>query len=188
MKNTKTEFRFFSIPEWKKEERYLREEHKNGWKFVKVNGLCLYHFQKCEPRDMVYQLDYNPDSTLQKDEYIQIFRDCGWEYLQNYAGYSYFRKAASEMDTAEEIFCDDTSRLDMMKRIFKGRMIPLLMIFFLVIIPQIIHQSIISTYFSSTSFSYGLMIFLLGIFVIYLGIFISFAITFWKYYKSVHKK
>ena len=57
MKNTKTEFRFFSIPEWKKEEAYLRERHKDGWAFVKVDGLGLYHFQKCEPRDIVYQLD-----------------------------------------------------------------------------------------------------------------------------------
>lgn len=183
MKNTKTELKFFSVPEWKKEEKYLRERHKNGWEFVKVNGLCLYHFQKCEPKDMVYQLDYNPDSTLQKDEYIQMFRDCGWEYLQNYVGYSYFRKAASEMDgTEEEIFCDDASRLDMMKRVFKGRMIPLLTIFFLIIIPQIIQQSLIST-----SFSHGLMVFFCVMFGVYLLMFISFAVPFWKYYKSVHR-
>lgn len=184
MNQTKTELKFFSVPEWKKEEQYLREQNKNGWEFVKVNGFCLYHFQKCEPRDMVYQLDYNPDSTLQKDEYIQMFRDCGWEYLQNYVGYSYFRKAASEMDgTEEEIFCDDASRLDMMKRVFIGRIIPLLTIFFLIIIPQIIQQSLIST-----PFSHGLMIFFCIIFAIYLGMFISFAISFWKYYVSVHKE
>lgn len=184
MKNTKTELRFFSVPEWKKEEKYLREQHKKGWKFIGVNGFCLYHFQKCEPKDMVYQLDYNPDSTLQKGEYIQMFRDCGWEYLQNYVGYSYFRKAASEMDgTEEEIFCDDASRLDMMNRVFKGRMIPLLTIFFLIIIPQIIQQSLISTHFS-----HGLMILFCIMFVIYIGIFISFAIPYWKYYKSAHKE
>lgn len=38
MKNTKTELRFFSVPQWKKEEKYLREQHRNGWKFIKVNG------------------------------------------------------------------------------------------------------------------------------------------------------
>lgn len=31
MKHTKTEIKFFSVPEWKKEEDYLREQHKNGW-------------------------------------------------------------------------------------------------------------------------------------------------------------
>lgn len=183
MKNTKTEIRFFSVPQWKKEEDYLREQHKNGWEFVRVNGFCLYHFQKCEPKDVVYQLDYNPDSMSQKSEYIQLFADCGWEYLQNYVGYSYFRKAASEMDgTQEEIFCDDASRLDMMKRVFAGRMIPLLIIFFLVIIPQIIMQIQIDA-----SFNRGLMVLFGIMFVLYLSMFVSFAIPFWKYYKSIHK-
>ena len=184
MKNTKTEIKFFSIPEWNKEEQYLREQHKNGWEFVEVNGFCQYHFKKCEPKDMVYQLDYNPDSVSQKEEYIQMFKDCGWEYLQNYVGYSYFRKAASEMDrTEEEIFCDDNSRLDMMTRVFKGRMIPLLTVFFVIIIPQIIMQSQIQSPVNK-----GLMVFFCVLLVIYLILFMAFAIPFWKYYKSVHKE
>ena len=103
---------------------------------------------------------------------------------QNYVAYSYFRKTASEMDkTEEEIFCDDASRLDMLKRVFTGRMTPLLVIFFFVIIPQIILQSQINT-----PLNHSLVILFYIAFVIYLGIFISFAIPFWKYYKSVHKK
>ena len=133
---------------------------------------------------MVYQLDYNPDSVSQKEEYIQMFNDCGWEYLQNYVGYSYFRKAASEMDgTEEEIFCDDNSRLDMMTRVFKGRMIPLLTVFFVIIIPQIIMQSQINTPANK-----GLLVFFCVLFVIYLILFMSFAIPYLKYYKSVHKE
>ena len=184
MKNTKTEIRFFSVPQWKKEEAYLREQHHNGWEFVGINGLCLYHFRKCEPKDVIYQLDYNPDSVSQKSEYTQMFSDCGWEYLQNYVGYSYFRKAASEMNgTEEEIFCDDASRLDMMKRVFTGRMIPLVVMFFSIIIPQIIMQSRVHT-----PFNYGLLVFFCVMFVVYLVMFIAFAIPYWKYYKSAHKK
>lgn len=184
MKNKKTGIRFFSVPQWKKIENYLRKQHQNGWEFVSVNGICLYHFQKCEPKDVVYQLDYHPDSISQKNEYIQIFNDCNWEYLQNYGGYSYFRKAASEMDgTEEQIFCDDASRLDMMKRVFTGRMISLFILFLFVIIPQIIMQSQMNT-----AFHRGLMVFFSIMFGVYLAMFISFAIPFWKYYKSVHKK
>lgn len=183
MNDIKTEIKVFSIPEWKKEENYLREQHKNGWEFVSVNGFCCYHFKRCEPKDVVYQLDYNPDSCDKNKEYIQMFNDCGWEYLQNYFGYSYFRKAVSEMNgTEEEIFCDDASRLEMMKRVFAGRMTTLLVVFFLIIIPQMIMQSQINT-----PANHGLMILFCVLFVIYLGMFISFAIPFWKYYKSVHK-
>lgn len=183
MKDTKTEIRWFSIAEWKKEEKYLREQHKNGWKFVKANFIGLYHFQRCEPRDVIYQLDYNPDSVTQKNEYIQLFRDCGWEYLQNFCGYSYFRKAASEMGEAEEeIFCDDASRLDMMKRVFKQRMLPLLCVFFLIIIPQIMIQSQIDG-----SVNHVLLAIFCVMLVLYLALFITFAFQFWKYYRSIHK-
>lgn len=182
MRDTKTEFRFFSIPEWKKEEKYLSERHRNGWEFVNVSLFGLYHFKKCTPRNVVYQLDYNPESITHKDEYVQMFRDCGWEYLQNYSGYSYFRKPASEMDGAEEIFCDDTSRLDMMKRVFNQRMIPLLCIFFLIIIPQIFIQS----QFDRTENRILMLIFCV-MFGLYLVLFIVFAIQFWKYFKSIHK-
>lgn len=70
----------------------------------------------------------------------------------------------------------------MMKRVFKGRMIPLLVIFFAVIVPQTITQT-----FNGISFSYGVVIALYIMFAIYIGIFISFAVSYWKYYKSIHK-
>ncbi len=183
MKDTKKELRFFSVPEWKKEEAYLTEQHKKGWKFVRVSGFCVYHFERCVPEDVVYQLDYNPDGIAHKEEYVKMFSDCGWEYLQDYVGYSYFRKSASEMDGSEEIFCDDASRFDMMKRVFRGRLIPLLVIFFLIIIPQMIHQSLIET-----PFSHGLLVVFSILFVLYLIAFISFAIPYWKYYKSAHRE
>lgn len=178
MRDVKTEFRFFTIPEWKEEEKYLREQHKNGWEFVQVDFICLYHFKKCEPKDVVYQLDYNPESVTQKSEYVQMFRDCGWEYLQNYAGYSYFRKAASEMDGAEEIFCDDDSRLDMLKRVFRHRIISLLCIFFLIIIPQIFMQS-----HMNMPQNHILLVIFCIIFCFYLAIFCTFAFQYWKYFK-----
>lgn len=44
-----------------------------------------------------------------------MFRDCGWEYVQDYMGYSYFRKPAPASERDAEIFCDDASRLEMME-------------------------------------------------------------------------
>ena len=132
----KKTFKYFTIFEYEKEQNYLRAMHQAGWKFVRVSGLCVYHFEKCVPEDVIYQLDYNRDGIAHKDEYVKMFSDCGWEYLQDYTGYSYFRKPIAEMDGEEEIFCDDASRLDMMKRVFQGRMIPLFIIFFLLILPN----------------------------------------------------
>ena len=134
---TKKEFRYFSIFNHEEEQDYLREQHKKGWKFVKVSGICMYHFEECEPEDVVYQLDFNQDEA-NKEEYLKMFADCGWEYMQEYVGYSYFRKPVNEMKEEEEIFCDDSSRLEMLTRVYKGRLLPLLVIFSACLMPQFV--------------------------------------------------
>lgn len=135
---TKKEFRYFSIFQYEQEQEYLRRRHQEGWRFVKVSGLGVYHFEECTPEDVVYQLDYNQEGLEHKEEYVQMFRDCGWEYLQDYAGYSYFCKPAARMDGEEEIFCDDQSRLEMMERVYKGRLMPVMVLFCAVLLPQFI--------------------------------------------------
>ena len=48
---------------------------------------------------------------------MQLFADCGWEYIQDYVGYSYFRKPAATAGS-DEIFCDDESRREMLREVF----------------------------------------------------------------------
>ena len=134
----KKQFKWFTIFEYEKEQDYLRKMHGEGWKFVKVTGLGTYHFEKCEGEDVIYQLDYNKEGLENKEEYLKMFSDCGWEHLQEYAGYSYFRKPVSEMKDEEEIFCDDDSKIQMMERVMKGRMLPLLVLFSCLLVPQLI--------------------------------------------------
>ena len=135
---TKKEFRYFSIFNHEKEQEYLRDQHRHGWKFQKVTGLGMYHFAECEPEDVVYQLDYNPEGSAHREEYQKMFADCGWEYIQEYAGYSYFRKPVEATGKTEEIFCDDSDRLAMLERVYKGRLLPLLVVFSACILPQFV--------------------------------------------------
>ena len=175
----KKQFKWFTIFEYEKEQDYLREMHKSGWRFVKVTGLGMYYFEKCLPQDVVYQLDYNKDGLTHKEEYLKIFDDCGWEYIQDYLGYSYFRKVVSDDGAAEEIFCDDESRLQMMQRVLKGRMLPLLIIFFLILLPQFLTNLFVAR-------NYFIAAFVGGVLTMYVVIF---AIFFVKYsqYKSNRK-
>lgn len=160
----KKQFRWFTIFEYEKEQDYLREMHKSGWRFVKVKGLGMYHFEKCAAEDVVYQLDYNKEGLEHKDEYLKMFEDCGWEYIQDYAGYSYFRKAVGEEGVAEEIFCDEESRMQMMQRVIKGRMLPLLIIFFACLLPQFL-INLLSTH------NYVIAVFYGGILAVYVAVF-----------------
>ena len=171
MRTHKTVLKLFTIADWEKEAQYLSEQHRAGWKLAQVSGLCMFHFVKCQPEDVVYQLDYNPD-RYDNEEYIQMFRDCGWEYLQDYMGYSYFRKAAADMNGEERIFCDDASRLSMLSRIFRRRMIPLMVIFLLVLLPCTVINAMKGDIVSAMLTA--------GVLLLYLSVFVKIGGSFWK--------
>lgn len=175
----KVELKFFTICDWKKEQEYLRRKHREGWKFTKVRFPVFYYFEEAEPEDVVYQLDYNPEGIANKAEYVQMFADCGWEYLQDFVGYSYFRKPVAEMQGEEEIFCDDASRLEMIRRVFKGRMLPLVPIFFCVLLPQLCLQIQIGT---------ALALVFVALAVLYLVLFVVFGILYWNCIKAIENK
>ena len=106
-----------------------------------------------------------------------MFRDCGWEYIQDYAGYSYFSKPRSEMNGDEEIFCDDASRLEMMKRVYKGRLLPLIWLFSACLVPQFILNLMVWH-------NYGIAAFMGAIIGLYLGAFGVFAVQYAKFKKK----
>ena len=151
--------RIFTISDFEQEEEFLREQHRNGLELVSYTGLTCYHFKRCEPKDVVYRLDYCGADTCDKAEYIQMFRDYGWEYLFDRFGWSYFRKEVME-DEDTEIFSDNASRLALVEKVIKTRMLPILLLFFACVLPQL---------FGSISFfPTGLTVFWLVIFGIYL--------------------
>lgn len=127
MKTHKTVFRYYTIMEYEKEQEWLSRQHRQGWKLTAA-AACFYRFERCAPEDVVYQLDYNPEGREHPEEYVQLFRDCGWEHVLDNVGYSYFRKPAAQMQGREEIFCDEESRMEMFRRILFHRMLPLLIL------------------------------------------------------------
>ena len=170
------EFKYFTIFNHKKEEDYLRDMHKRGWRFVRVSGFGIYHFERCEPEDVIYALDYNPQTNETRPEYLRLFEDCGWSYIQDYAGYSYFCKRAEDMNGEESIFNDDDSRTAMMGRVYKGRLLPLVGIFCGCLFPQLILNIVWKNYFVAS--------FIGGILALYIAIFVICAVS----HNSMKKK
>lgn len=182
MRNSKLKMALFTITEYEKEQDWLIKQHSRGWKLNKAIAPCFYSFERCEPEEVIYQLDYNQEGQENKSEYVQMFEDCGWEYITDMVGYSYFRKSKAVMKNEEEIFCDDASRIDMFDRVFKGRMIPLLVIMFLIIIPQsflLVHRI--------TEEGIFLLGFFIGVFIIYVNIFVQFAVQYFALKKRLGK-
>lgn len=179
---TKQEFRYFTITEYDKEQQYLSRRHKEGWKFVNVTGIGQYHFEKCEPEEVVYQLDYNQEGNINQQEYAQMFEDCGWEYITTYVGYAYFRKPVADMKEGEEIFFDDSSKLEMMQRIFKDRMIPMFITFFL----YLAWQFLILHFFEGTFFTVVATLLRIAM-VIYVVVTIHFCIKYVGHLRRIKK-
>ena len=187
MKNTKTTFKMFSVFRYRQEEEYLSRMHENGWRFTKVVFPGFYHFESCSPEKVTYRLDYNLEGIKKenKKEYIRLFADCGWEYILDFCGYSYFRKKTEDVAENEEIFCDDESRLDMMKRVFMG-IILVLFITFPTIIMSFLHNVFESDDSGSYPGKYDVTAILLMICAfVYLLIFALTAVWFYKAERAV---
>lgn len=183
MGNHKKVIKFFTIPQYQQEEEYLSSMHEKGWKLTKITFPCMYHFEQCEPKKVTYRLDYNQEGISNKAEYVQMFQDCGWNYLFDFVGYSYFCKEGNIGQEMEEIFCDDTSRIDMMKRVFQGRMLPLLILFLGVILPQLFLNTI--GYGGGSVIQDVLSYCFFVLTILYLLLFVGMTYQFYQYEKKV---
>ena len=136
MMEKKIVYRIFTIADYEREALYFREMHAKGWKLREVSYSILlfavkYTFEKCQPEQVSYQLDFYPMEKSERSSYLQLFKDCGWEHITDFNGFSYFRKLRSgiESDAEFEIYNDAAGKLAMVKRILTRRMLPILLLF-----------------------------------------------------------
>ena len=136
MMEKKVIYRIATIADYDREALYFREMHVKGWKLTEVSYSNLvvavkYTFEKCQPEQVSYQLDFYPMKKSERASYLQLFKDCGWEHITDFNGFSYFRKLHSgiESDAEFEIYNDAAGKLAMVKRILTRRMLPILLLF-----------------------------------------------------------
>lgn len=135
MMEKKIVYRIFTIADYEREALYFREMHAKGWKLRKVSYSILlfavkYTFEKCHPEQVSYQLDFYPMEKSERVSYLQLFKDCGWEYITDFNSFSYFRKVRSKIESnAEfEIYNDAAGKLAMVNRILRLRLVPVLLL------------------------------------------------------------
>ena len=181
----KVVYRIATIADYDREALYLRKMHAEGWKLKEVTYSNLvvavkYTFEKCQPEQVSYQLDLYPMKKSERASYLQLFKDCGWEHITDFNGFSYFRKAHSEIesDAEFEIYNDVAGKLAMVKRILTRRMLPILLLF-LALLP-------VFSKFVSGGSSFSWVVFL--IFIIDWVLLIVFAIQisyiFWSLFQK----
>ncbi len=137
MEETKCEICFYTIADFSEEEIWLREQHKAGWKLVKMTPPCFYWFERCTPEDVIYRLDFK--NNAENADYMQMLEDYGWEYAGKCAGWLYFRKPAVYVEETNEgeLFSDNDSRVALLQKIMRTRLLPLAVIFLCCVLPSV---------------------------------------------------
>lgn len=114
-RSTRVAWRLFWAWDDDKEERWLREMARQGW-HLRQAALVRFVFERGEPADVVYRLDYNILARRDRDEYLGLFRAAGWEHVGEVANWHYFRtQAVAGADP--EIFSDLESRIAKYRRL-----------------------------------------------------------------------
>lgn len=131
----------------------------------------------------IYQLDCKNERFT--EDYIQMYKDYGWEYLGSCFGWNYFRKTESKkvLDKEREIFSDTESKISTIEHIFRTKILPLLFIFCVVIISNVLR-------FSGSEYRLGDIefgVFYLIMFSIYMYIFIYCGLKLRKLKKELER-
>jgi hypothetical protein len=113
---TLRKFKWFWAWQDEAEEAWLREMSKQGWHLAQIVFPTIYEFEAGESEDFVYRLDYRSHYKMQKEDYLQLFQDSGWEYVQEMAGWHYFRKLALPGEEME-IYTDAESKIEKYQRL-----------------------------------------------------------------------
>ena len=179
----KVVYRIATIADYDREALYLRKMHAQGWKLKEVSYSNLvvavkYTFEKCQPEQVSYQLDFYPMKKSERASYLQLFKDCGWEHITDFNGFSYFRKLHSgiESDAEFEIYNDASGKLAMVKRILIMRMLPIFLLFLLIFSALLPIFSKFVSGVSSFSWELFLIVIIDGVLLIILAIQISYVL------------
>lgn len=107
---TKTFYKIFPVWQDDREEEWLRQQARQGWHLVRP-GIGSYLFQRGQPQDIVYRLDYTgatgPD---ERQAYFDLFQQAGWELVSELVGWQYFRKPARPGEV-DQIYTDAESKI-----------------------------------------------------------------------------
>jgi len=113
---TMQKFKWFWAWQDEAEEKWLREMSNQGWHLKKIGFPTIYTLESGEAQDYVYRLDYRSYWKMEKENYLQLFCDSGWEYVEEMAGWHYFRQAARSGEE-QEIYSDAESKIGKYQRL-----------------------------------------------------------------------
>ena len=89
----------------------------NGYKFVSINSFGFYKFERSQPEEVSFAVDYTEKSLKNEElaEYIEIFESGGWNHVYSSEQYHYFKAKRGTVP----IYTDDVTKLHKFKMLYK---------------------------------------------------------------------
>jgi hypothetical protein len=93
--------RFRPFPVWNSEAelRWLEDKASEGLRLIKSFN-PLYIFARAEPESVRFCHGFTRVRFGDRDEYLQLYADAGWQYVSSWVGWHYFK---SSVATASDI-------------------------------------------------------------------------------------
>lgn len=133
-------FKWFWAWQDEKEEAWLGAMAAEGLHLEAISLPGTYHFRQGEPGNYVYRLDFQTLRARDRDDYLQLFEDAGWEHIGDMGGWVYFRHIVNGSEIPE-IYSDRESKL-----IKYQRLIAYLIVFLPMMIILLTHASDVLRY------------------------------------------
>jgi hypothetical protein len=111
-----TKFKCFWAWQDEQEEAWLSQMAAEGFHLDKPVFPCVYRFKVGESAQIVYRLDYPILKNKDRQSYLQLFEDAGWEHVGDMTGWVYFRKQVMQ-DEQIEIYSDVDSKIQKYQRL-----------------------------------------------------------------------
>lgn len=97
------------------QESWLSAMSSQGLHLVRRQFPAGFLFHKGPGREVAYRMDFNRSNPT--EDYLQLFKDAGWEHLGNYGGWQYWRKEIQN-GVIPELFTDNASKAEKYRRLF----------------------------------------------------------------------
>jgi hypothetical protein len=94
---TKRYFRYYTIADYEREQKWLNAMSRSGWNFVRTNGF-IYTFEKGTPGEYIYKIDLPNESMtdVEVDAYYKFMEECGIEVVSSFKFWRYLRKKSTD--------------------------------------------------------------------------------------------
>lgn len=107
--DTVSKFKWFWAWQDEKEEAWLAEMAGQGLHLESITLPGTYHFRQGKPGSFVYRLDFQALKAKDRESYLQLFEDAGWEHVGDMGGWVYFRHPLNGSEVPE-IYSDLDSK------------------------------------------------------------------------------